>query len=243
MAARSRPLSLPHEHGAWVMLVGGTAAAALVATRPLAALGVGLALLGGFVAREPLVKRARWDGALLAAAALVTAGGVALAWGWAGWAALGAAALEVVGFLIARRAKQHRAPLFELLGMGALGAGAGLAALAGGAPLRSAALLGGVLAVYGVVTVPVVRTQIRPRERAGAHRAELAALAALAVAAGALAAAGAPWCAAAFAPRALHLVGRAVRGVRPLRPSLVGMRETFMLAATLGIAVTALLGG
>lgn len=153
-------LSLPHEHGALLVLAGATVGAIAVAPRPGAALGVALFVAAGFFAREPLVKRARFDGALLAVCAAALIGGAVLA--GPRWAALGAGA------------------------------------------------------------------------------AELAAWVALAVAAAALAVTGAPLVALAFVPRALHLAWRAVRGVRPVHPSVVGMRETAILAATAATAVVLL---
>src|SRR5262249_38245120 len=130
--ARMRSLSLPHEHGAYLTLVGGGVAAALQAPRRLAAVGFGGVPAAAFFAREPLVKRARWDDAFLVLLAVAAAVGAAMAeWPWGSVAAAGAAAI-VGGFLAARRARQHRAPWFEWVRMAALGGAAGLEAAAGG---------------------------------------------------------------------------------------------------------------
>ena len=235
-----KSLSLPHEHGGYLTLVGGVAAAALIAPRPLAAVGVGAVLAAAFFAREALVKRARWDGLFLVGLAACAAGGAALAgWPWGGAAAAGGAAI-LAAFFAARRARQHRASWFEWLGMAALGGAAGLEAAAGGAAWPSAAALGVLLGAHACVAVPIVRTQQRKRERTQAPRADAIALAVLGVTAGGLAVAGFPAVALALAPRAAHLGWRRVAGVKPTRPGVAGAREVALMATTLALGLLAL---
>lgn len=236
----SRSISWPHEHGALMTLVGGCVLALLVAPSPPAALAVALVLAAGFFAREPLVRRARWDGLLLAGCALVAA--LALAWLSPGAPAIAlvtatGALVMIAGFVWARRRRWHRAPLFEGLGMAALGASAGLGALAGGTRPVHAALLGLVLAVHALVTVPLVRSEVRRRERANAGRAGLLAVLALLAAMAVLALAGTPLLSLAFAPRLLQLGWRRAVGVQSSLPAELAVRETVLLAATIALAV------
>ncbi|HKA88625.1 MAG TPA: hypothetical protein VKE22_13235 [Haliangiales bacterium] len=233
-----RSLSLPHEHGAYLTLVGGGVAAALQAPRPLAAVGFGVVLAAAFFAREPLVKRARWDDAFLVLLAVAAAVGAAMAeWPWGSVAAAGAAAI-VGGFLAARRARQHRAPWFEWVGMAALGGAAGLEAAAGGAAWPRATALGLLLAAHVGVAVPLVRTQLRRRERAQAARADAVAFGVLGASAAAVAVAGFPAIAIAFLPRTAHLTWRRLAGVRPARPAVVGVREVVLLSCAVALAMT-----
>lgn len=234
-----RSLSLPHEHGGYLTLLGGVVAAALLSPRPVAAVGAGMALAAAFFAREALVKHARWDDAFLTVLAIGAAAGVGLAgWPWGGLAAAGAAAI-LAAFLLARRARQHRAPWFEWVGMAAMGGAAGLEAAAGGTPWPRAAALGLLLAAHAVVSVPVVRTQLRKRERIQAPRADTVALGVLSAAAAALVVAGFPALALALAPRAAQLVWRRYAGVRPARPAVVGARELALLSSVVVLAVIA----
>ncbi len=232
-----RSLSLPHEHGGYLTLLGGGVAAALLAPRPLAAIGVGLVLAAAFFAREALVKRARWDDAFLVVLGVAAAAGVGLAgWAWGGLAAACAAAI-LAAFLLARRARQHRAAWFEWVGMAAMGGAAGLEAAAGGATWPRAAALGLLLAAHVGASVPVVRTQLRKRERTQAPRADAVALGVVAAAAAVLAATGFPAIAVALAPRAAHLGWRRLAGVRPARPAVVGVREIVLLSCTVALGV------
>jgi hypothetical protein len=230
-------VSFPHEHGAGLLLIMGVAGAAVVAPRPLAVVGTGLTLAAGFVARDPLIKRAPGDPLLIATAALAFAIGVWLMpspWNLI----LGASTAAVVlAHGLAVRWRRQRTAAFELLGMTGLGLAAGASAVAGGASPTSAMIYGAILAVHAAVTVPLVRTQIRPRERARAHAAEAAAAAVLGLAAGGFALAGIASAGLGLLPRAVHVAWRASKGVRPLRPALVGALESVLLAAAVVIAV------
>lgn len=228
-----RGLSLPHEHGGLLTLLGGTTAAALLAPQPLTAVGIGAIFAAGFCARDPIVKQAAWDDAALIV--LLLLGGIGAAFAPAPFA-IGAALASagmVGAYLTARACRRHRDPAFEAVGMAALGAGAAVAALAGGVPLAPALLLGFVLAVHAMVAVPLVRSELRTRGRAGATRANRLAAVVLAVGALAVTVAGQPLVALAFLPRAAHVAVRYVRGSRRRLPSAVGARETVLLALAL----------
>jgi hypothetical protein len=124
--------------------------------------------------------------------------------------------------------------------MAALGAAAGLAAAAGGMRPAHATLLGFVLAVHAAVAVPLVRPLLRRRGRALAPRAAISAMLPLGGAASLVTLAGHPLVALAFAPRALQVAVRLLRGVRPAAAATVGAHEALRLAAAL-LIVTATL--
>lgn len=236
-----KALSLPHEHGGYLTLAASVVAGVLAAPRHLPGLAVGLALAAAFFARGPLERdaerRARFDGALLGALAVVVTLGAWIASWTSATAALLAAGLPlmvVASSLYARRRRLHRHPLFELGGMGFLGGCAGLLALVGGAPPAIAATVAVVCGVNAVVAVPLVRTELRRNERAASGRAEIVAVAALLVGALAVVALGVGGAALAFAPRLVTLAQRRLAPIA-LRPSQVGLRETATLAAAVAL--------
>src|SRR5262249_43136992 len=152
-----RLISLPREHGAYLTLAGGAAAAAFVAPDVGGALAVALTFAAAFLVRGPLERLAaglaprRWDldaivlppGLGAAAAALAALARLAVL----PLLAAGALALPVAA-LLARRRKLLRGLSFELAAMGALGASAGLAAWCGGLDARAAAALAAVLGAH-----------------------------------------------------------------------------------------------
>jgi hypothetical protein len=126
--------------------------------------------------------------------------------------------------------------------MGALGACALPIALAGGAPLgsdRRALMASLVLGVHAALAVPLVRTELRPRERAMSRRAELAGLVALGALAAALVASGHALLSLALLPRGLQIATRPLGLPTPRRPSRIGIAETALLAACAVIIVVA----
>jgi len=241
----SRPsLSLPHEHGGYLTLAGAAAAAALSSPRPLLALAAGIALVAAFFARGPLEALAlgrpaphdRAALAILAALAIAASAWTATCAGWSGAPALVAAPSVIGAAWVARRSRRHRTRAFELAGMGALGACAGAMALAGGAAPRIATALSLVFGAHAAAAVPLVRSELRPGERALARRDMVLALALLAAAALPLALVAPPRALLAFAPRLLQLGARPLRRSRPSPPLQVGLRETATLAAAVALA-------
>jgi hypothetical protein len=238
----SRALSLPHEHGGYLTIAGAAAAGVALAPARGAALAVGGVVAAAFFARAPLEQLARGRGARLDRGALALlstialAGALALGGGWAA-IALAVAGAIVTASLVARDARWQRTSWFETLGMAALGASAGLAALAGGCAPGVAVALAIVVAAHTGLAVPLVRAEVRPRERAGARRAGAVALVVLAVAAGTLAVAGLGGASLALAPRALHALARVVRSPQKMSPNLVGVRESVMLALVVALLV------
>jgi hypothetical protein len=234
-----KTLSLPHEHGGYLTLAGAAAAAMVLAPRPLAALGVALALAAGFFARGPLEapRPARFDWLVLTSYFAIAIGGTWLSRQW--WTVALPAAI-VGGSLWVRATRRHRHPLFELVGMAALGASAGLMAFAGGVRPSMALLASLVVGAHAGVAVPLVRTELRPRERQHGGRAELVSFFALAVCAIATALVGPLLAALAFLPRFLHLGARRAGLGLGWRPSLVGIREVAELTMAVTILVLAL---
>jgi len=235
----SRRLSLPAEHGGYLTAAAAGVAAALVAPMPARALAVGTAVLATFLARGVIERLAMgkppaaWDRpwlALLALVALVASASLVRR-----DAALtgGACVGLLVASVVARRTRHHRDASFEALGMGLLGASAGWAAFAAGASARDAATVAVVLATHAALAVPLVRTQLRRRERAAASRAVLIAAAGLVLAAVATLVLGNPLAALALAPRALQAGVHAARAADAPHPSAatVGVRETVELVA------------
>jgi hypothetical protein len=138
----------------------------------------------------------------------------------------------------ARRSRRHRSREFELAGMAALGASAGLVALAGGAPPRIAAALGLIVGGHAAAAVPLVRSELRPRERAQSRRDAGLALGLVAVAALPLPLLAPPRACLAFAPRLLQIGWRTLdRRSAPLAPLWVGLRETAALATAIAFAL------
>ncbi|HEX9104144.1 MAG TPA: YwiC-like family protein [Polyangia bacterium] len=240
----SRALSLPHEHGGYLTIAGAAASGVALAHARGPALAVAAVTAAAFFARAPVEqlarnKGARLDGALVVAlGAVVFGGALALGSGWAALALVVAAAI-VCGSLVARRGRWQRAAWFETLGMAALGGSAGLIAVAGGADLGTGAALAIVVGVHTGLAVPLVRAEVRPRERGLARRAGGIALAVVAAAATVLALAGLGRFALALAPRALHALSRATWPASPSRPTVVGLRESAMLAAVVSLVILA----
>lgn len=243
-----KSLSVPHEHGGYLTSIGAALAAIAVAPSPAPAAGLGIAVVAAFFARGAVDRvavgkpLARWDRPALAAlAAMMIAGGwlAAIAGWW--WAAVTAAvcAAMLAGSVLAQRARRQRHALFEALGMAALGASAGVGALAGGASVDAAAAAGLALGSHAAIAVPLVRTELRRKERALGKQALGVAALALLAAAGGLWALGHPLAAAALAPRTLHVADRALRDPEPLAPSLVGARETVALLVCIALIVVA----
>jgi hypothetical protein len=242
----SRVVSLPREHGGYLTLVGGVVAALLLSPRPGVALACAVAIVAAFFARGPLERErlaGAWDPALLGllAAAAVVAYAAAI---WrAGWAAVPAVLLppSMVGAAwAARKSRLHRSRAFELAGMAALGASTGLIVFGGGASGRVAAILALVLGTHAATAVPLVRSELRPRERARAASDAWLTLALLASAAVLLLRLSAPLALAAFAPRLLQLALRLARGPVAANAVTVGLRETAALTLTVALAVITL---
>jgi hypothetical protein len=231
----SRALSLPHEHGGYLTIAGAAAAGVALAHARGPALAVGAITAAAFFAHAPVEqlargRGARWDGAAVAALAAVVGGGaLALDGAWAA-VALAIAGAIVAGSALARRARVQRSPWFETFAMAALGACAGLIAVAGGAQARLAVGLAIVIGTHAGVAVPLVRAEVRPRERDRARVAAHVALAAVGVAASLLLLLGVGRLAVALLPRGLHALTRAMVPPQPARPSIVGMGETARLA-------------
>jgi len=230
-----KALSLPHEHGAYLTLVGATAAGVALAERPLPAFGVGLALAAAFFARGPVEAhhRGRFDKAASIIYALLAFAGITLA--HQPLLALFVIGLVVVSFWM-RAEKRHRDALFELAGMAALGAASGAIARIGGADADAALLSSLVMAAHAAVAVPLVRSELRPRERALAPRVVLGASLALLLAALLLLRLGGPLLPLTLLPRLVTLVTRG----RIRKPAWIGLRETVALAATVALLVITL---
>ena len=232
----TRRVSLPHEHGALVTLVAAFATGAAIAPAHLAAASSGILLLAAFFARAPIEQRAAGHAATFDGSALLTLGllsaiaATAAIVSGADRRLLGLATAWAIGILassyLARRIRLHRDTYFEILGMAVLGASVVPVALVGQASLRTALAAGIVLATHAAASVPLVRSELRPRERALANEAD--ARAALLIVAGGLAVylVGMPLLACALAPRALHLLARRLRLSPSVGPLLVGLRET-----------------
>lgn len=238
-----RAVSLPHEHGGYLTVLGATVAGVALADARGAALAVGVATAAAFFARAPIEQLARrraahFDAPLAAALVVVAAGAAAVAGGWRALAALAPAVAVVLASALARRARVGRKVWFEAAGMAALGASAGLIAVVGGADLTRGAALAVVFGVHAGVAVPLVRAEVRPRERERARDAGELALVVLAGAFVALVSLGAAWWAVALVPRALHAAARALTPPPPrARPTLVGLRETALLALAIVLLV------
>ena len=161
----------PREHGGYLTLGGAALAGVLLATAAAPAVGFALALSGGFFARGPFERSAPWgraDAVLLSLSSVAVVFGAWLAAraGNVFGIAAGSAALAIVGGAWwARHTREHRAARFEIAAMAILGGAAGPIALAGGLPVRSSLALAIVLGVHAAVSVPLVRSELRPRER------------------------------------------------------------------------------
>ncbi|MGZ3405969.1 MAG: YwiC-like family protein, partial [Polyangia bacterium] len=204
----SRALSLPHEHGGYLTIVGAAAAGVTLAHARGPALAVGAVVAAAFFARAPVEqlwrgRGARLDGAAVTALIAVVLGG-ALALGGA-WAAIALAIATAIlsASALARRTRWQRSAWFETIGMAALGASAGLVAMAGGAGVELGATLAIVVGTHTGLAVPLVRSELRPRERAQARGAGWIALGVLATAALALTLLGSGRFTIALLPRAV----------------------------------------
>jgi hypothetical protein len=233
-------LSLPREHGAWLTLAGAAFGGIWQATDRVGASGFAVALAAAFVARAPLERSrpARWDGALRLVCSLAIVGGSLVAGRnqqWLGLASALCAAVLIGASLLARKERQQRNLGFEALGMAALGASAGAIALVGAAPFEQSLILGFVLGTHAAVSVPLVRSELRPREREHAASATALATLALVAAVAILSVIGSGTAAVALVPRAVDLAIRHVTGWRLRRAALVGVRETVELAAALAL--------
>jgi hypothetical protein len=238
----SRTLSLPHEHGGYLTLAAATLAGVAIAAARAPALAVGAVAAAAFFARAPLEqlarhRAARWDVVALPSLAAVALGGAVAVGGWRAAAALAMAGAIVVASLAARRARSQRTVWFETVGMAALGASAGLIAVAGGAAWRAGAVLAIVLGTHAGVAVPLVRSEVRPRERARAGAAVRLGMLALVGAAALLVGLGAMPSTVALLPRTLHAATRAMAPQAPANPTRVGLRETALLATAVLLAV------
>jgi hypothetical protein len=239
-------LSLPHEHGAWLTLAGSAAAAALLAPAKAPALGAALAVGAGFLLRAPVDKLgarkplAQWDlPALplllaLAATGALLAGRLHPAGAWLA----GAAAVALPGAsLLARVTRRQRAPWVELAAMAALGTTAGVMAWAGGCAMHKSIALSIALAAHAAASVPLVRTELRRRERDGAAQAAVTALAMVGSAGVLLLLDQEYYLCFALVPRLLH-AGLRLGGVPGARSAArAGGRETAALAAVVALAV------
>jgi hypothetical protein len=237
----SRTLSLPHEHGAYLTLAGATIAGAAVGHAHADAVAFALVLAATFFARGPAeamaVGRARrGDGIALTALTGVAGAAAGYLSRFDELAAVAAAAFAVaiIGCgLVARLVRQHRTYLFEIAGMAAVAASSGAIARVGGASARESLLLALVLAAHTTVAVPLVRAELRKRERERAGDARAIAAIVMAAAAFALLVADAPYLMAALLPRTVLVL----LAPRARKPSTVGVHETIALAATVAIAL------
>ena len=238
----SRTLSLPHEHGGYLTIAGATAAGVSLAHARGPSLAIGAVVAAAFFARAPVEelvrgRGARFDGIAVAAlAAVVLAASLELGGIWAAFALFVASAI-VCGSAFARQGRWHRATWFETLGMATLGASAGLVAFAGGVELRVAIAIGMVIAAHTGLAVPLVRSEVRPRERARARHAARMALCALALSAIAVALVARGRFALALVPRTLHALVLTRSSPSPSHPNAVGVRETAMLVLVIVIIV------
>ena len=237
-----RNVGLPAEHGGWG-LVAEPVLLGLAVAPGWAALGTGIAYMGGFLLHQPLKlvladlrRGATFPRTVLARQACLLYGsaagaGLALAAATAEgpfWIPIVAAAPVAAVQLAQGASNQSRSLLAEVAGATALATAAPAALLASGVPGGVAAALGAILAGRGITSVLYVRARLR-RDRGlpsssvepiGAHLALLAGAATL-VAAGLL------------PPTAVIAAGmlllRAAWGLSPwhrvVRPKVVGFQE------------------
>jgi len=240
----SRALSLPHEHGGYLTIAGAATAGVVIAQARGPAVAVGAVVAAAFFARAPVEelvrgRAARFDRVGLAIlAAIIAAGAAVLAGPWRAVALIFAAAI-VSGSALVRRARRQRATWFETCGMVVLGASAGLVARAGGAELHASTAIAIVFATHCGLAVPLVRSEVRPRERAHARPTAAVVLVGLSFAAIAIDLVGGSQFLLALLPRTLHALVRAALPSARTRPNVVGVRETAMLAVVILLAIVA----
>lgn len=235
-------VSLPHEHGGYLTVGGGALVAAALAPDVRAPLLGAVTILASFFARGPLEafavrgKEATWDRLALLSFFGVAAAATCAATKLAGVRAaptVGLAAAMLVGSVLARWQRDHRSAWFEMAGMAALGAGAGALLWAGGATLRTSLAVAIALGANAAIAVPIVRSELRRRERAQRNTADVHAALLLALACGLLYVATAPSAMLALGPRMAQLaVRRFLPSDEPARPAAVGLRETGILLVT-----------
>jgi hypothetical protein len=225
-------ISLPREHGGYLTIGGATAAGMWLAPAPLAAFGVGLALAASFFARGPIESRCARPLDLVALGGYATLAMVGALLAKQPLVLLLAGALVGVSAWVRAR-KSHRESGFELSSMAGLGAAAGPIALAGGASPGTALIASLVVGTHAALSVPLVRTELRPRERDLRSGADALAALGLTTCAATVSALGMPLAALALVPRALHLVARRLGWMSGWRASQVGLRETLELATVL----------
>jgi hypothetical protein len=251
-SSTARRLSLPNEHGGWVTLGGVVLVALALAPEQGPALAVAVALLAAFAARGPLDRLVaglaprRWDRPWLAVLALVLALASSLTGTWPAALATAGLALAIVAVsMVVRRQRRHRRTWVEALGLAALGAGAGLATLIGGASWASAATIAVVLATNVGLAVPLVRTTLRRNERVHATRGAVISALLLLPAALSLLLLGHPAALVALLPRAVLVAWHLLPPHAPRHPRavVVGLRESTCLLATIVLLGASLAAG
>jgi hypothetical protein len=234
LSRKRRAVSLPHEHGAYLTLAGATIAGVSVAAARGPALAVGLSMTAAFFARAPLEQLWRGRPARNDQAALAALGGLVvvasvMAGGWQAAVAVAMAVAMLVLSVWSRQGRVQRTTWFEAIGMASLAGAAGVIALAGSASPQLALAAAVVLAAHAGTSVPMVRAEARPRERARARVNAIVTLGVLALAVVALAGIGEAVMARALLPRAVHAVWWVAWPPARFRPAASGVRETAAL--------------
>ncbi len=241
---------LPKEHGAWI----GVSAACVIGLfawgwPTLRSVPAALAMLAFFVAKAPvenlatgLPPRRSW----IWLALFFLAGAIGLAFSglpgpFEAVVAAGAAAV-LAGQAAARRAKRHRALVWETGGFFGFSGAATVVALARDLPLASALALWPLVGLHLAATVPFVRLTVRPGDlRRPLTAWSLGLAAAGPLAALALAAAGlVPWLAAVAYLPALWKVVAGVRSGKTRKAMAVGLSETGWTTAFAALLLLAL---
>jgi hypothetical protein len=235
------PISLPREHGAYLTLGGALVAALVIAPDRLPAIGAGVIAAAGFFGRALVERgavgapRRRLDAGWAAALVVLALGGaglVARVDARIAALAIGAVAAALAGAALIRKARLQRAVVVEQVGLGALGAVAGIAAWIGLAEPGAALGLGAVLAAHAAASVPIVRAAVR-----GQHPPPGLVIAIAAIAGGgAIAVIARPWAALALAPRVGQLLWLVRSPDGKTSPRTIGLRETALLAGVTAAA-------
>ena len=239
-------ISLPDEHGAWLTLSGAIVGGLWLAADRWTAAGVALSLGGALFVRAPLeTRRPRaWDATARAVCALAILVGALIAGRQQQWLGIAGAALAFTAIAacgLARRMRLHRSVWFEIVSMGALGASSGVIALAGRAAISGSFALGLGLATHAATSVPLVRSDLRPRERSLESRAIFAGAAALSATALCLWLLHMPAASLGLLPRGIDLMARHLTRFRLARAAAVGARETVELAGVVTLLLAAVL--